>query len=328
MPGHFVISLDFELLWGVKDHRTKAEYGENILGARKAIPLMLDLFERKDIHVSWATVGFLFYDKRKDLMDSFPPEKPEYRNPALSNYNQLKDLGEDEQSDPYHYGKSLIRLIQSRKNQDLETHTFSHYYCQEPLNKIEAFEADIKAAVKAAEGLGIKVKSIVFPRNQVKKEYLKVLTDYDIIAYRGNPDSYYYDSKSQKENTKLKRIVRLLDTYFPLIKITNPSLLEMNTEAPVNIAASRFLRPYSSKLFFLEGLKMKRIKGEMYQAAVANEIYHLWWHPHNFGKFTKQNMEQLEELLDWYTFLNKQFGMVSASMTELATHVLNKHKTI
>ncbi|MCR6637770.1 MAG: hypothetical protein NVV82_01910 [Sporocytophaga sp.] len=76
---------------------------------------MLDLFERKDIHVSWATVGFLFYDKRKDLMDSFPPEKPEYWNPALSNYNQLKDLGEDEQNDPYHYGKSLIHLIQSRK---------------------------------------------------------------------------------------------------------------------------------------------------------------------------------------------------------------------
>ncbi|MCR6637771.1 MAG: hypothetical protein NVV82_01915 [Sporocytophaga sp.] len=168
----------------------------------------------------------------------------------------------------------------------------------------------------------------MFPRNQVKKEYLKVLTDYDIIAYRGNPDSFYYDSKSQKENTKLKRIVRLLDTYFPLIKITNPSLLEMNTEAPVNIAASRFLRPYSSKLFFLERLKMKRIKGEMYQAAVANEIYHLWWHPHNFGKFTKQNMEQLEELLDWYTYLNKQFGMTSASMAELASAVLSKSKQI
>ncbi len=328
MPGYFVISLDFELLWGVKDHRTKASYGKNILGARKAIPLMVDLFERKEIHVSWATVGFLFYDKMKDLLDSFPQERPEYHNSKLSNYNQLMDLGEDEHSDPYHYGKSLIRLIQSKKYQDIETHTFSHYYCQEPYNKLRAFESDIKAAMNAAEGLGVKVKSIVFPRNQVNKEYLQVLADNGIIAYRGNPDSYYYDSKSQKENTKFKRIVRLLDAYFPLIKISTPSLQEINPEVPVNITSSRFLRPYSSKLFFLEGLKMKRIKKEMYQAAVANEIYHLWWHPHNFGISTNQNMEQLEELLDWYTYLNKQFGMASASMTELATHVLNKHKTI
>ncbi|GAL83793.1 hypothetical protein MYP_1021 [Sporocytophaga myxococcoides] len=328
MPGYFVISLDFELLWGVKDHRTKEDYGENILGARKAIPLMLDLFERKEIHVSWATVGFLFYDKKKELLESFPLVKPEYQNTKLSNYNQLSDLGDDEQSDPYHYGKSLIRLIQSKKCQDIETHTFSHYYCQEPYKKERAFEADIKAAVSAGEGLGVKVKSIVFPRNQVNKEYLQILAENGIIAYRGNPDSYYYNARSQRENTKFKRIVRLLDAYIPLIKISNPSLQEMVPIAPVNIAASRFLRPYSSNLFFLERLKMKRIKREMYQAAVANTIYHLWWHPHNFGKSTNQNIEQLEELLNWYTYLNKQFGMVSASMTEMATQVLNNHKTI
>ncbi|MBO9701652.1 MAG: polysaccharide deacetylase [Sporocytophaga sp.] len=328
MPGYFVISLDFELLWGVKDHRTKADYGENILGARKAIPLMLDLFERKEVHVSWATVGFLFYDNKKDLLNSFPQVKPEYQNTKLSNYNQLADLGEDEQSDPFHYGKSLIRLIQTKKHQDIETHTFSHYYCQETNKEERAFETDIKAAVHAAEGLGAKVKSIVFPRNQVNKKYLKVLANNGIIAYRGNPSSYYYDAKSQRENTMFKRIVRMLDTYFPLIKKSSTSLKQINPEVPVNIASSRFLRPYSSKLFFLESLKIKRIKSEMYKAAVANEIYHLWWHPHNFGKSTNQNMEQLEELLDWYIYLNKQFGMASASMTELATYVLNKDKQI
>ncbi|WP_028981238.1 polysaccharide deacetylase family protein [Sporocytophaga myxococcoides] len=328
MPAYFVISLDFELLWGVKDHRTKADYGENILGARKAIPLMLELFERKKIHVSWATVGFLFCDNKKDLLNSFPQVKPEYQNTKLSNYNQLADLGEDEQSDPYHYGKSLIRLIQTKKYQDLETHTFSHYYCQEPNKQERAFEADIKAAVLAAEGLGVKVKSIVFPRNQVNREYLQVLADNGIIAYRGNPSSYYYDANSQKENTMFKRIIRLLDSYFPLIKKSTPSFKKINPEVPVNIASSRFLRPYSSKLFFLERLKIKRIKSEMYQAAISNEIYHLWWHPHNFGKSTNRNMEQLEELLDWYTYLNKQFGMASASMTELATDVLNKHKQL
>jgi hypothetical protein len=35
--GAFVISLDFELLWRVRDKRTIADYGANILGVRRAI---------------------------------------------------------------------------------------------------------------------------------------------------------------------------------------------------------------------------------------------------------------------------------------------------
>jgi hypothetical protein len=32
--GAFVISLDFELFWGVRDKRTISGYGPNILGVR------------------------------------------------------------------------------------------------------------------------------------------------------------------------------------------------------------------------------------------------------------------------------------------------------
>ena len=42
--GNFVISLDFELMWGVRDHATRESYGRNVLGGRQAIPAMLDLF--------------------------------------------------------------------------------------------------------------------------------------------------------------------------------------------------------------------------------------------------------------------------------------------
>jgi len=40
--GAFVISLDFELLWGVRDKRTIADYGANIRGVRDAVPALLD----------------------------------------------------------------------------------------------------------------------------------------------------------------------------------------------------------------------------------------------------------------------------------------------
>ena len=44
MAGAFVISLDFELFWGVRDSKSLADYGANILGVRQAIPAMLELF--------------------------------------------------------------------------------------------------------------------------------------------------------------------------------------------------------------------------------------------------------------------------------------------
>jgi hypothetical protein len=86
--GELVISLDFELLWGVRDHATRDGYGPNILGARAAIPHMLERFARHGIRVTWATVGAVFCATREELLHHLPPEelRPRYDNGALSNY--------------------------------------------------------------------------------------------------------------------------------------------------------------------------------------------------------------------------------------------------
>ena len=105
--GAFVISLDFELFWGVRDKRTISGYGPNILGVRRAIPGMLDLFQSRGIACTWATVGFLFCADKSELLASFPQLRPRYRDLRLSPYNDLADLGRDEESDPYRYGISV-----------------------------------------------------------------------------------------------------------------------------------------------------------------------------------------------------------------------------
>jgi GAF domain-containing protein len=43
-PGIFTISLDFELYWGVRDKVDLEAYRGSLLGAREAIPRLLDLF--------------------------------------------------------------------------------------------------------------------------------------------------------------------------------------------------------------------------------------------------------------------------------------------
>jgi hypothetical protein len=44
MKGTLIVSLDFELFWGMLDCSTLEAYGENVLGGRKAIPQLLELF--------------------------------------------------------------------------------------------------------------------------------------------------------------------------------------------------------------------------------------------------------------------------------------------
>jgi hypothetical protein len=66
--GNFVISLDYELMWGVRDHATRESYGPNVLGGRQAIPAMLDLFHRRGIRATWAAVGALLCESKDELL--------------------------------------------------------------------------------------------------------------------------------------------------------------------------------------------------------------------------------------------------------------------
>ncbi len=103
-----MISLDFELLWGVRDHSDRQAYGQNVLGARDAVPRMLELFAARGISATWATVGFLFCETKDELMAALPVERPAYTNPRLSNYTYLDEVGKDERSDPYYFASSLV----------------------------------------------------------------------------------------------------------------------------------------------------------------------------------------------------------------------------
>ena len=61
-----VISLDFELMWGVFD-TIGARYTENLSGALEAVPLLLELFAKNEISATWASVGLLGFTKTELL---------------------------------------------------------------------------------------------------------------------------------------------------------------------------------------------------------------------------------------------------------------------
>lgn len=318
--GIFVLSLDFELLWGVRDKRTIADYGANILGVRQAIPAMLDLFERHAVACTWATVGFLFCADRDELTASFPSLRPQYRDRRLSPYDDLAELGHDEESDPYRYGLSLLKQIQARPRQEIGTHTFSHFYCLEEGGDVDAFRADLDAAQKVAARRGVGLKSIVFPRNQISAAHLAVCRQMGITAFRGNETVWFHAARRDSQQTPPMRAFRLADNYLPLAgaQTHRPE----PREGLVNVASSRFLRPAAGPAW-LERQRLRRITAAMETAARRGEMFHLWWHPHNFGVNTEANVAFLSAVLDEFTHLQQRYGMRSLTMADVADETLN-----
>jgi peptidoglycan/xylan/chitin deacetylase (PgdA/CDA1 family) len=326
--GLFCISLDFELHWGGVEKRSLPAYNKYFLSTREVIPQILELFTQYNIHTSWATVGILFHDSADSFLKNAPTSKPSYINDNLSTYNYIdkNPLGYSELEDPFHFAPSLIQLILSAPNQELASHTFSHYYCNEPGQTASQFREDLKAAQRVAQNFGVVLKSLVFPRNQFRDEYLKICFEEGITSVRSNPADWFWDINNDALDTLPKKIFRTADAYLPLSK-TCFSLNDLNSKKdfPLSIPASRFLRPYSPKEYFLHKLKINRICAEMELAAKENKVYHLWWHPHNFGGNPLQNILGLKKILNTYKRLQIDYGMQSANMAEIATTILNQN---
>lgn len=316
--GLFVISLDFELYWGVRDVPKVGDYTNNLVGARAAIPAILDLFTEHGIHATWATVGFLFADSSTTLKRSLPRVRPHYLSCKLSPYGDLPAEEAVETSDSVFFAPSLIRMISATANQEIASHTFSHYYCLEKGQNQESFRADLEAARSTMESCGLKLNSLAFPRNQYREEYLESCADAGIIAYRGNPKAWLYRGVPSERQGRLRRMGRLLDAYFPLCRNTCHAICRPAPGLPVNVCASRFLRPYVPALGALEVLRLRRIMNEMTSAAKSGRMYHLWWHPHNFGVNTERNVRFLRKLLNHYACLSAVYGMISVNMREVA----------
>jgi hypothetical protein len=125
---------------------------------------------------------------------------------------------------------------------------------------------------------------------------------------------WYWDVN--KRDTLITKIARTGDAYIPFGKKSySPSILLPNTV--VEQPASRFLRPQSSQSM-LNSARVHRIKNEIIQAAKNSEVYHLWWHPHNFGIDPEGAMKSMEEIIQVFQHCQQTYGMESLTMRELA----------
>ena len=320
--GVFCISLDFELHWGTFETVQLNEKGrKRFENTRKSIPVVLSLFEAFEIQATWASVGMLFNQNVSEWNASIPSSVPSYTNKQVSSYEWVNQHGFSGDQDPFHFAPHLVDLIASSPLMEVGTHTYSHFYCQESGQTVSDFKADLEMAIQKASLKNLPIRSLVFPRNQFNAAYLDVCKNLGITAVRSNPDIWFWDA--YRPETLIKKIFRSADTLVPVDWDTSIPLSSLDVDTiPMQIPASRFLRPWHPNRL-INSLKLRRIKNEMTHAARTGSLYHLWWHPHNFGNHPAQCMSDLQELLEHFRSLEKQYGMKSLHMDGLRQHILD-----
>jgi hypothetical protein len=320
-PGALVISLDFELHWGMRDHAARGDDAYRRLPeARRAVGDMLTLFGARHIRATWATVGFLFASNRRELEAHAPILRPAYARPELDPY--VETIGLDEEHDPEHLAGSLVDLIAATPGQELGSHTFSHYYCLEPGQNEATFRADLAAAQSIARGRGVELTSLVLPRNQWNPAYTDAVLALGFRCIRGPQHAWSHAARQSGGRSLLRRSARLADTY---VGVSPPPTTRWNDvllpSGLCDVPASAFLRPFKPARKWLEPLRAARLRSGMLDAARRGRIFHLWWHPHNFSQHRSENVAMLEHVLDEFDRLASVEGMQSLHMADVAALV-------
>lgn len=323
--GLFVISLDFELFWGIRDKFSFEEYGPNVLGVWEVIPKMLDLFAKYDVHATFATVGAMFAENLQELNQFLPKLNPSYQDQNLSPYNGYIDAS-TQHNPNYYFGKKLVEMVQKDGRHEIGTHTFSHYYGLEEGQTKEEFESDLQAAIKISKSMGIDLKSFVFPRHQINPDYLDVFPKNGIEIYRETEKAWFHSAAKGSDEGILKRAIRYLDYFICLGDQHCQDLAEVKKVKLYRVRASRWLRPYKESEAKFDRLKIRRIKNQMTYAAKKGKIFHLWFHPHDIGINQEINFQMLEEILKHFEELRQKYQMKACHMTEVVELYKEKYE--
>jgi peptidoglycan/xylan/chitin deacetylase (PgdA/CDA1 family) len=315
-PGALVISLDLERFWGVCGFQDLATYGDHVRGERDAILGILALFKRYRIRATWATLGFLFCRDEEELLGSLPADRPNYARAGISTYGYFAQASDPKYRSLFFLHDELDHILDT-PGQEVGCHTFSHFYCRQAGATSQAFRADLEAFSKVAARRGVTPASFVFPQNQVRPEWLTILAELGYRAYRGTESSWMFQGDQPSA-----RLARGLDSVLPFGASHSYTVRTIGQHPPpLNLPSSRFHRPITGYRP-VDDLRLARIRAGIRQAARCGEVYHLWWHPHNFGLRVSESLQALETILQEFVRQRDSTGMESLGMDDLASRVL------
>ncbi len=312
--GVFTLSLDFELVWGSRDLYDPLEplLEQARVTRTEVFGPLLGRLQGLGIPATWATVGHLFLaEARREggvlHPQVVPPRHPWYPRPWF------QDVPEgSEAQHPEYYARSLVeRLVQA--GQEIGSHSFSHILFDDPGCSRQCADSDLAACVALARGLGVELRSFVFPRNRLG--HLDLLQRHGFLCYRGPSPDWY---------APLPRALGRLGHLAQVLRASPPP-----TVMPERDPHGLWNIPASSSFFPAEGrrrhipvrLRTERALAGLRAARTDGCLFHLWLHPINLASLPGPMLEGLGRVLDEAARLRDRGELEILSMGQLAARM-------
>ena len=292
----FILSVDFELLWGYvlypKDRAVGLLRSDETKGRRSALTL-LNILDRRGLPATWATVGNLFL--HADQTQTGLPDAP-----------QLGLLGQADRQ-LFHAPDLIEKIRSSPTGHEIGYHSFSHVRFSECTPDIALRE--LSDGVRVAAEFGLTLRSFVFPENKIG--HTTLLKQAGFLIYRGR-NLGGRDAK-QGLDARLKGLVTRRITAPPVAPIWRDGIWEL----PGSMLFGDFLRPFDV---------LSRAKRGLFSAIRQNMIFHLWLHPQDL--LLDPNLaSKLDTFLAFVTEKRERGELEVMTMGELAT-VLTKKRSV
>ena len=282
------ISADFELSWAFRHHPQEVarEQGRR---ERDNIPVLLEIFERCAVPITWATVGHLFLERcsrtSHGLAHPDMPRPP--HNPSWAGDWYMHDPCTNSSDDPLWYAPDLIeQILRSRVPHEIGTHSFSHIDFSPACSSSILVRRELEESAIAMRRFGVTPRSLVYPFNRMGHMYHDVLADMAITAVR-----------HRDRHVRLSYPERMPSGVYKFYE-------SMNLRRPTHYD-------------YLDKVKI------FVEAAVARRAaFHLWFHPSDPRSLLET------ELLDILRYLDSQRseGRVwVAPMAEIASYCEARH---
>lgn len=281
--GTFVISLDTELSWGCFDTVGVDQYREAYRNTRSVIDGLCDLFDTYDAPATWAMVMHLF-EECSGHEDAVEPTFD-----WIDSWYRKAPCATEGETELWYAPDVLERIRATDIDHELGVHGYSHVILGDPGCSREAATEEIRRAVAVAERLDVGTDSFVFPRNEIG--HLDLLERFGFQCFRGL-DARWYEASAP---SPIRRACRFGDEF---LGRTPPTVTPSTRSGLIEIPGSQILRPDHGHWKYTPASSQvtRAIRG-LDRAADRGEIFHLWFHPFNFGVGPERHLDMFERIL-------------------------------
>ncbi|NOY26870.1 MAG: hypothetical protein GXP62_13445 [Oligoflexia bacterium] len=290
--GVFVLSLDFELVWGSRDLYADIEPLAKMarLTRDRIFQELLGMLDDNGIIATWATIGHLFLDHASAVDGVLHPDivPPDHGPQRGAWFDGVPEGSEAEH--PEFYGRSLVLQLRDA-GQEIGSHSFSHPVFGGPGSSWECAETEVSRCVAEAEKLDIKLESFVFPRNIPGQ--LDVLARHGFTCWRGSELTGYGRWPLPSTLMRGAHLAQVALASCP------------PTVVPWRDPSGLWCIPASASLLSMDGARrlipvarrVKRCVRGLDRAVSTGQIFHLYLHPINLASSPRRMLDGLAQIL-------------------------------